>query len=116
MKRTVRFEGCPVCFSVCSILLSSGTLLLAWQRYKQLLHYAQQLTPLAPQLHTPENKVRGCVSQVWLVGELQADGTVQWLADSDSQLTKVRDWQGGHPTAGGNPKHAPGQPRCVIAT
>lgn len=33
-------------------------------RYKQLLFYASKLKPLAAELHTPENKVQGCVSQV----------------------------------------------------
>lgn len=33
-------------------------------RYKQLLFYAVKLKPLAAELHTNENKVQGCVSQV----------------------------------------------------
>ena len=37
---------------------------------------------------TPENKVEGCVSQVWVKGFLQDDGTVTYKAESDSQLTK----------------------------
>lgn len=35
-----------------------------------------------------QNKVEGCVSQVWVVPELDDGGKVQWRADSDSQLTK----------------------------
>jgi sulfur transfer protein SufE len=58
-------------------------------RYKQLLFYAAKLPPLPEDLRTPENKVEGCVSQVWVVAELrQEDGRVYWRADSDSQLTK----------------------------
>ncbi len=34
------------------------------QRYKQLLFYASKLKPLPEALHTAENKVQGCVSQV----------------------------------------------------
>jgi hypothetical protein len=34
------------------------------QRYKQLLFYASKLKPLAEELHTADNKVQGCVSQV----------------------------------------------------
>ena len=34
------------------------------QRYKQLLFFASKLKPLAAELHVPENKVEGCVSQV----------------------------------------------------
>lgn len=57
------------------------------QRYKQLLFYASRLKPLPAELQTPENKVQGCVSQVWLAVQLRA-GAVQLQADSDSQLTK----------------------------
>jgi sulfur transfer protein SufE len=33
-------------------------------RYKQLLFYATKLEKLPDELHTPANKVEGCVSQV----------------------------------------------------
>eukprot|EP00879_Flechtneria_rotunda_P016964 GHRR01017760.1.p1 GENE.GHRR01017760.1~~GHRR01017760.1.p1 ORF type:complete len:199 (+),score=54.59 GHRR01017760.1:303-899(+) len=57
-------------------------------RYKQLLFYAAKLPPMAADLHTPDNKVEGCVSQVWVFPELRGDGKIYWVADSDSQLTK----------------------------
>jgi sulfur transfer protein SufE len=59
-------------------------------RYKQLLFYAAKLPGLPEDLRTPENKVEGCVSQVWVVPELREEdgGRVYWRADSDSQLTK----------------------------
>ncbi|GAX76859.1 hypothetical protein CEUSTIGMA_g4305.t1 [Chlamydomonas eustigma] len=57
-------------------------------RYKQLLFYATKLAPLSTEDHTPENKVEGCVSQVWVKPDLREDGKVYWQADSDSQLTK----------------------------
>eukprot|EP00191_Tetraselmis_sp_GSL018_P013057 CAMPEP_0177588356 /NCGR_PEP_ID=MMETSP0419_2-20121207/6181_1 /TAXON_ID=582737 /ORGANISM="Tetraselmis sp., Strain GSL018" /LENGTH=263 /DNA_ID=CAMNT_0019078547 /DNA_START=224 /DNA_END=1015 /DNA_ORIENTATION=- len=56
-------------------------------RYKQLLFFASKLPPMAADDHCPENKVEGCVSQVWVKPELR-DGKVFWTADSDSQLTK----------------------------
>jgi len=59
------------------------------QRYKQLLFFATKLDTLPQEDHTPENKVKGCVSQVWVVPRLQPDGRISWQADSDSQLTKV---------------------------
>lgn len=58
------------------------------QRYKQLLHFAGRLAPLPAELRTREHKVQGCVSQVWVVPCLGADGRLSWRADSDSQLTK----------------------------
>ncbi|KAG1672052.1 hypothetical protein FOA52_008928 [Chlamydomonas sp. UWO 241] len=57
-------------------------------RYKQLLFYAAKLEALPADDHVPENKVEGCVSQVWVKPDLRSDGKVYWRADSDSQLTK----------------------------
>jgi sulfur transfer protein SufE/stress-induced morphogen len=58
------------------------------QRYKQLLFFATKLDVLPPEEHTSENKVKGCVSQVWVSPQLKDDGKIYWRADSDSQLTK----------------------------
>lgn len=66
-----------VCFFICM------------QRYKQLLFYATKLQELPKDYKVEQNKVKGCVSQVWVVPSLQEDGTIVWRADSDSQLTKV---------------------------
>lgn len=58
-------------------------------RYQQLLFYASRLPPLPKDLQTPEHKVVGCVSQVWVVPRLDSgDGCMYFRADSDSQLTK----------------------------
>ncbi|XP_051186560.1 sufE-like protein 1, chloroplastic/mitochondrial [Lolium perenne] len=59
-------------------------------RYKQLLAYAARLPPMDPALKTDANRVRGCVSQVWVhaAPELDAPGCVSFQADSDAQLTK----------------------------
>eukprot|EP00210_Caulerpa_lentillifera_P008251 g7875.t2 len=56
-------------------------------RYKQLLFFASKLDPLPSEFHTEENRVQGCVSQVWVQATM-TDGLVQFRADSDSQLTK----------------------------
>ena len=59
-------------------------------RYKQLLFYASKLKPLPEALRCAENKVQGCVSQVWVSPELR-EGVVFFQADSDSQLTKASE-------------------------
>ena len=59
------------------------------QRYKQLLFYATKLEALPVADHIPANKVKGCVSQVWVVPVVGEAGRIQWKADSDSQLTKA---------------------------
>lgn len=56
-------------------------------RYKQLLFFASKLDPLPDEYHTPEHRVPGCVSQVWVRATLE-DGKMFFRADSDSQLTK----------------------------
>lgn len=59
------------------------------QRYKQLLFFATKLEPMPAEEHNQENKVKGCVSQVWVSPRFEKEtGLVYWSADSDSQLTK----------------------------
>lgn len=57
-------------------------------KYAQLLAYGKKLPPLDDGRRTAETKVRGCVSQVWVVPERRPDGALTWAADSDSALTK----------------------------
>ena len=57
------------------------------QRYKQLLYLGSKLPALPDEARTDANKVKGCVSQVWVLATLEG-GQVQLCADSDSALTK----------------------------
>ncbi|XP_068642960.1 sufE-like protein 1, chloroplastic/mitochondrial [Aristolochia californica] len=57
-------------------------------KYEQLLFYGRKLPPLQPQFKISENKVQGCVSQVWVHAYLDSDRNVRFEADSDSVLTK----------------------------
>ena len=57
------------------------------RRYEYVLWLAKKLQPLPEQLRTEEHKVKGCVSQVYVVGELQ-DGKLHWQGDSDAAITK----------------------------
>ncbi|PIN13119.1 Stress-induced protein UVI31+ [Handroanthus impetiginosus] len=57
-------------------------------KYEQLLFYGRNLNPLKSQYKTSENKVQGCVSQVWVRAYLDKDKNVVFEADSDSVLTK----------------------------
>lgn len=57
-------------------------------RYQQLLYLASQAAPLSDKYKVPENKVPGCLSTVYIHAEFDADEKIQFLGDSDSQLTK----------------------------
>jgi cysteine desulfuration protein SufE len=57
------------------------------QRYEQLLWYAKKLESMPEEDKTPENKVNGCVSQVYITAKLQND-KVWYEGDSDAQLVK----------------------------
>jgi cysteine desulfuration protein SufE len=57
------------------------------QRYEQLLWYAKKLEEMPEADKVPDNKVPGCVSQVYLTASLE-DGKVWYKGDSDAQLVK----------------------------
>ena len=57
-------------------------------RYEQLITIAQKLPTFPEDQKIPDNKVPGCVSQVYVIANLDEQGKVQFHGDSDSQLTK----------------------------
>lgn len=57
-------------------------------KYEQLLFYGRNLKPLDSKFKISENKVQGCVSQVWVRAYFDDDKKVIFEADSDSVLTK----------------------------
>ena len=63
-----------------------------WEdRYRYVLELGHSLEPLSEEAHNGDNKVRGCVSQVWLERELRnAEGgsILHYRGDSDSHLVR----------------------------
>ena len=57
------------------------------RRYGQLLWFAKKLEAFPEAEKTPENKVAGCVSQVYIIGQVD-DGRICFQGDSDAQITK----------------------------
>lgn len=64
-------------------------LLGEWEeRYRYVIDLGRELAPLTDEERSEANKVRGCASQVWLVTEPQADGTVNFRGDSDAHIVR----------------------------
>jgi cysteine desulfuration protein SufE len=57
------------------------------RRYEYVLWLAKKLPPLPEEFRQDVFKVRGCVSQVYVVGQLQ-EGRLHWQGDSDAAITK----------------------------
>lgn len=70
-------------------LAETFDLLGDWEeRYKYIIDLGRDLPRLRPVQRTDENKVRGCASQVWLVTERAADGTLTFKGDSDAHIVR----------------------------
>ena len=57
------------------------------RRYEYVLWLAKKLQPLPEKFRNDTFKVKGCVSQVYVVGQL-VDGKLHWQGDSDAAITK----------------------------
>ena len=57
------------------------------RRYEYVLWLAKKLEPLPEEFRNEAFKVKGCVSQVYVVAELR-DGRLHWQGDSDAAITK----------------------------
>lgn len=72
-------------------LIESFDLLDEWdERYRYIIELGDQLDEMPAELKTEQSRVEGCVSNVWLVYEVQAGNPprIQFIADSDSQIVR----------------------------
>ena len=58
------------------------------ERYRYIIDLGKALEPLSADEHADANKVRGCASQVWLVTEPRADGSLHLRGDSDAHIVR----------------------------
>ncbi|MDB5988456.1 MAG: SufE family protein [Nevskia sp.] len=60
------------------------------ERYRYLIDLGRRLPPLTDAEHSEANKVRGCMSQVWLVGDRSSDAPpkLKFRGDSDAHIVK----------------------------
>ena len=69
-------------------LLADFDLFDDWEdRYKYIIELGNTLEPLSATEHCDDNKVPGCVSQVWLVTEKLSD-TLRFRGDSDAHIVR----------------------------
>ncbi len=64
-----------------------------WEdRYRYVIELGHELERLSEEAHNDTNKVRGCVSQVWLEKEIRnnaaGEPTLHYRGDSDSHLVR----------------------------
>lgn len=70
-------------------LIENFGLFSDWEeRYRYLIELGEALPPFTEAQKTPENKVEGCVSQVWMIPKPGPDGRFDFSADSDSHIVR----------------------------
>lgn len=63
-------------------------------RYQYVIQMGRRLPPMAPELKTEANQVRGCMSPAWLSGSLEAGegpnaaSVLRFVGDSESVIVK----------------------------
>jgi cysteine desulfuration protein SufE len=73
---------------------SDFALLDDWEdRYRYLIELGRELPPFPEVLRTDANKVRGCVSQVWLASAVKRNGAgigplIEFQGDSDAHIVR----------------------------
>lgn len=70
------------------LVLEFESLLEPIDRVKRLLHYAAILDPSDESIRLPENRVKGCATQVWLDVKIDEFERMRFKADSDSEIAK----------------------------
>ncbi len=73
-------------------LLADFEVLDDWEdRYRHVIELGKELAPLPEADHSPENKVRGCASQVWITSdttETPQGPVLAFRGDSDALIVK----------------------------
>jgi cysteine desulfuration protein SufE len=73
-------------------LIADFEILDDWEdRYRHVIELGRDLPDLPVADHSPENKVRGCASQVWITSRLTGPSenpTLEFTGDSDALIVK----------------------------
>ena len=66
----------------------SMSVLEGMERLQYIIDEARKVEPLKDKFKTDDNKIRGCISNLWVHGKIMEDGTMQYQHDADSHMTK----------------------------
>lgn len=70
-------------------LKATFELLPDWEeRYRYIIDLGRQLEPLTDDEYSEETRVRGCMSQVWLVADESGDDKLHFRGDSDAHIVR----------------------------
>ena len=58
------------------------------ERLQYIIDEARKVEPLKEKFKTDENRISGCISNLWVYGKTMKDGTMQYYHDADSHMTK----------------------------
>tara|TARA_B100001248_G_scaffold17555_1_gene11636 strand:- start:8060 stop:8464 length:405 start_codon:yes stop_codon:yes gene_type:complete len=64
------------------------SLLEGHDRLEYIIDQARKVEPLPSEYKTEGNKIRGCISNLWVTGKVLEDGTMEYKHDADSHMTK----------------------------
>lgn len=96
-RRHAKYGRDPICVRKRTAMklddiLADFELLDDWEdRYRYVIELGRALEPLPEHQRTSENKVNGCVSQVWLATEISNDPAtprLDFLGDSDAHIVR----------------------------
>lgn len=72
-----------------AVLKQEFTVCADWEKkYEKIISMGKMWPSLEEKFKTEDLKVKGCQSQVWIKAELNADGKVIFVGDSDALLVK----------------------------
>lgn len=57
-------------------------------RLQYIIDEAKKVEPLPQEHKIDANLIRGCISNLWVTGEVLNDGTMKYQHDADSHMTK----------------------------
>jgi cysteine desulfuration protein SufE len=63
-------------------------LLEGHDRIHYLVDKAKDIDPLPESAKTEENRIRGCASKLWIIGDTREDNTMNYQVDGDAHISK----------------------------